>query len=97
MPWSGLMDLTTFYPGHRFVAAYLGCIPSACLPRYRAASPVDQVDRSDPPLLLVNGSTKIVPLAQAQGMARSLTAEHVPHELIVLPGSRHAGEYEQQA
>jgi acetyl esterase/lipase len=94
--WSGPMDLTTFYPGHRFVAAYLGCVPSACPSRYRAASPVGSVDRGDPPLLLVTGSAEIVPLGQAREMTSRLNAEHVPHELIVVPGNRHAGEYEHQ-
>ncbi|MDQ2914904.1 MAG: alpha/beta hydrolase [Chloroflexota bacterium] len=94
--WSGPMDLASFYAGHSFVSGYLGCMPSDCPRRYRDASPVTHVDRSDPPFLLANGSAEIVPLAQAQVMARHLGAAHVAHELIVVPGSRHAGEYATQ-
>lgn len=92
--WSGPMDLARFYRGHAFVSEYLGCVPAACPGRYRAASPVGHVDRRDPPLLLVNGSTELVPLAQAREMASRLTSAQVPHRLVVVPGSRHAGDYE---
>ncbi len=91
--WSGPMDLTRFYPAHPFVSEYVGCVPAACAARYRAASPVTHVDRGDPPVLLVNGSTEIVPLAQAKEMARRLASGDVPHRLLVVAGSRHAGEY----
>ncbi len=64
--------------------------------RYRDASPVSHVDRGDPPFLLANGSADIVPLVQAQRMARRLRAAHVAHELIVVAGSRHPGEYATQ-
>ncbi|MDQ2909582.1 MAG: alpha/beta hydrolase [Actinomycetota bacterium] len=94
--WSGPMDLASFYAGHSFVGDYLGCIPSDCPRRYLDASPVSHVDRSDPPFLLANGSAEIVPLVQAQRMARRLRGAHVAHELIVVPGSRHAGEYATQ-
>jgi len=90
------MDLTSFYPRHRFVGQYLGCLPASCPGRYRDASPVDHVDPSDPPLLLVNASRETVPLTQAKLMAVRLRAAHVAHQLIVVPGSRHAGDYAAQ-
>jgi acetyl esterase/lipase len=51
------------------------------------------VDRTEPPMLLVNSTGEIVPLAQAREMAARLTVAAVPHELLVLPGSRHAAQY----
>ncbi len=93
---SGPTDLASFYVGHSFVGGYLGCIPSDCPRRYRNASPVSHVDRGDPPFLLANGSADIVPLVQAQRMARRLRPAHVARELIVVAGSRHAGEYATQ-
>jgi len=97
--WSGPMDLALFDAElggpsqHPFVESYIGCTPTACPARYRAASPVTHVDRSDPPTLLANSTSEIVPLAQAREMAAQLTAAAVPHELLVLPGSRHAAQY----
>jgi acetyl esterase/lipase len=97
--WSGPMDLTLFdaelggASQHPFVEEYIGCAPTACPALYRAASPVTYVDRSDPPMLLVNSTGEIVPLAQARRMAARLTAAAVPHQLLVLPGNRHAAQY----
>lgn len=97
--WSGPMDLTLFDAElggpsqHPFVEEYIGCAPTVCPASYRAASPLTHVDRSDPPTLLVNSTGEVVPLAQAREMAARLTAAAVPHQLLVLAGSRHAGQY----
>lgn len=98
--WSGPMDLTSFYRalatrGSRpFVVDYLGCVPAACPARYRDASPADQVTATSPPTLLANGTNEIVPLQQAIKMAAVLAAKHVPHAVVIVPGSRHAADYE---
>jgi acetyl esterase/lipase len=98
--WSGPMDLGLFDRelapswGASFIERYVGCSQTVCPSRYAFASPVDHVDRSDPPLLLANGTAEIVPLAQAREMSSRLAAAHVPYELLVVPGSRHAAEYE---
>ena len=98
--WSGPMDLTSFYRalatrGSRpFVVDYLGCAPSACPARYRDASPVDQVKATSPPTLLANSTNEIVPPQQATEMAAALAAKHVPHAIVIIPGSRHAADYE---
>jgi acetyl esterase/lipase len=97
--WSGPMDLPLFDaelggPAHHpFVEEYLGCPPAACPTHYQAASPVDAVDRTDPPMLIANATNEIVPLTQAREMAARLAASGVPHQLLIVPGSRHAGEY----
>jgi len=95
--WSGPMDLTSFYPGHPFVSQYVGCVPSACRGRYRAASPVSYVDAGDPPTLLANSTAETVPLGQARQMIRRLTAARVEHQLLLITGRRHAGEYATEA
>ena len=98
--WSGPMDLTSFYRslatrGSRpFVVDYLGCVPAACPARYRDASPADQVTATSPPTLLANGTNEIVPLQQARAMAAALAVKHVLHSLVIVPGSRHAADYE---
>ena len=97
--WSGPMDLTRFDaelggPARRpFVEQYLGCAPTSCPARYAASSPFNLVDATDPPMLVVNASREIVPLEQATLMARRLSAFHVPHQLLVVPGTRHAAQY----
>jgi acetyl esterase/lipase len=101
--WSGPMDLTLFdrqlrrSSSHPFVEDYIGCEPATCPSRYARASPVSFVDSSDPPVLIVNGSEEIVPLAQAQELARRLGHVHVAHTLIVVKGRLHAAQYSAQA
>jgi acetyl esterase/lipase len=101
--WSGPMDLALFDrelrsgSSHPFVEEYIGCEPSTCTARYRDASPVSFVDSSDPPMLIVNGSEEIVPLAQAQELARRLARARVAHTLIVVKGRLHAAQYSAQA
>ena len=98
--WSGPMELASFYTAlatsssRPFVADYLGCVPATCPGRYQDASPLNHITASSPPTLLANGTREIVPLQQARDMAAALKAKHVPHSLIILPGSRHAAEYE---
>jgi acetyl esterase/lipase len=95
--WSGPMDLR-IPPGAtatkiRSVIHYLGCLPTACPARYAQASPITAVDKTDAPLLIVNGTQEIVPLPQAQSMANRLKKAHVPYKLIVVQGHRHARGY----
>ena len=93
--WSSPMDLLRFASaGRPQVAEYLGCSAASCPGRYRAASPTSWVDPSDPPTLIANGTSEIVPLVQAQALARRLHAAGVSSRLLVIPGARHAAEYE---
>ena len=101
--WSGPMDLPRFDaelggPTRRpFVESYLGCPPTSCPGRYKAASPVTHIDSTDPPTLIANSTHEIVPLAQAEEMARRLADAHVPHQLLIIQGSRHAADYQAEA
>ncbi len=81
------MDLGRFYPNHRFVAEYLGCTPSSCPARYRAASPVNHVDRTDPPTLLVTGTAENVPLAQPYEMGQQARRRASPVSAPRDPGT----------
>lgn len=95
--WSGPMNLARFYPAHPFVAEYLGCLVSACPDRYRAASPVNRVDHGDPPMLLANSTAETVPIGQAREMISRLAVVRVAHQLLMIPGGRHAGQYSAEA
>lgn len=96
--WSGPMDLAAMAEGALGGAAavrrYVGCLPSECSDRYQAASPISSIDRSDAPIFLANSQYELVPLAQAQEMSSLLAGAHVPHQLVVVPGGRHARAYE---
>lgn len=53
-------------------------------------SPVTYVDRGDPPVLIVHGSSDIlVPIEQARILARALAKNGIPHRLEVVPGAGH--------
>jgi dipeptidyl aminopeptidase/acylaminoacyl peptidase len=54
---------------------------------YRAASPIDQISASDPPMLLVQGlEDPLIPVSQATTMATALAAAGVRHRLILVTG-----------
>jgi hypothetical protein len=78
------------------VRDFLACAPGdpGCLATEAAGSPITYVDKSDAPMLLANSEAELVPVDQATRMAGALTAARVQHQLIVLPGIRHAGAYQ---
>lgn len=76
-----------------WVPGYLGCMPSACPDTYRAASPVEVVGRGTPPTYIVNSTDEIVPMSQAEELAKSLERAGVHHELRAVDGDRHAYDY----
>lgn len=56
--YSGVMDLSYRSRSSATPAYYLGCTPRECPGRYAYASPMHHVDRSDPPLLVVNSRSE---------------------------------------
>jgi acetyl esterase/lipase len=102
--WSGPMDFTAFAnvdpaslpPAQRdswergAIPMFLGCLPAQCPDTAAEASPVTHVDKTDAPMLLVNSTDEMVPASQAQAMDAALRAAGVKHELILVPGARHA-------
>ena len=107
--WSGIYDFTTLVaPGTRpirpaacgsacplsvFARNYIGRDRSADPQRYRVASPVAHVDRSDPPELLVGSTAELAPVGQQAAMAIALRRRGVPVEVVVFPGKRHSMQY----
>lgn len=71
--------------------AYLGCTSIASCDG-AAASPVSNLDPTDPPLLLVTSKHDLVPVEQAEAMAAALDEQGVEHELIVLLGNGHGAQ-----
>ncbi len=74
----------------RRVLDYLGCTQIADCPAGAAASPITQVDPSDPPFMLVQSENESLPVEQTQVMADALTAAGVAPEVLIVPGSAHA-------
>lgn len=71
--------------------AYLGCSdPTAAnCPQAASASALLNVDPSDPPMFLVNGSAELVPVEQAEAMRDTLEKAGVPVELTIGAGAGH--------
>ncbi len=85
---SRLVELT-----HKFESRYLdqlvGPYPDAA-ERYDARSPVHHADEIDAPVLLLQGEDdQVVPLSQAEEMSQALTANTVPHDLLVFDDEQH--------
>ena len=77
--------------------AYTGCPLTSCGGTWDAASPVRHVDADDPPALLFASTREFVPPSQAREMSDALAAAGVPHDLVTLPGTRHAQAYRDDA
>jgi len=90
----GPTDLVTWYrdsPSSRTALLFgLGGTPEQKPDSYRAASPVNFVERIKTPLLIVHGDADAdVPVSQALEMAEALKRAQRDYELIVVPGGDH--------
>ncbi|MBC7443307.1 MAG: alpha/beta hydrolase [Ramlibacter sp.] len=74
----------------KLVRHYLGCATLTDCPQAAAASPTLQLDRSDPPVFIVNSEQEFVPLGQATRFAAGLDRLGIPHELVTVAGSAHS-------
>jgi BD-FAE protein len=93
--FSGPMDLrplvNTDDPELReAVRDFLGCASGPC-PDASEASPITHVDPTDPPMALINGNDEIIPVDQAQGMARALQDAGVQSKVWIVQGGHGAG------
>ena len=102
--WSGPTDLTTFAAQSKdplwartLLRRYIGCAPSACAGRYRAASPVGRIDPTDAPIFVANSTDELVPLGQARALDARLRSAGVRDKLMVVPGKRHGAAYAAEA
>ncbi|MEO7374247.1 MAG: alpha/beta hydrolase [Terrimesophilobacter sp.] len=70
--------------------SYLGCADYSHCPAAKAASPVYQVDASDPPFFIAHSTNEFIPLAQATQFVAALRAKGVPTTFVTKPGTEHA-------
>jgi len=57
---------------------------------YKAFSPINYVDKNDPPLLILHGTAdKIVPVKQAEMLADAMKKVGARHELLIIEGAPH--------
>jgi acetyl esterase len=96
--WSGPMDFVSLAPAATAapdgsIPTFLGCTPDACPDTYAEASPITHVDKTDPPMLLVNSTMELVPQSQADAMKAALDAAGVANQAIILPGQAHSRAY----
>ena len=93
---SGPMDLTTDALAYvsplqiRVALVFLGCDDIEDCPQTVGASPVRQVDPTDPPFLLMHAEDDpVVPVEMSEVMAEALDEAGVGAQLIVVPGRDH--------
>ncbi|WP_166790411.1 alpha/beta hydrolase [Cryobacterium tagatosivorans] len=74
----------------RIVQSYLGCASLADCPQARAASPLSELDRSDPPVFIGAAAEEFIPLAQSIDYVSRLDRLGIPNELVTVPGTLHS-------
>lgn len=70
--------------------SYLGCATFHGCAAATAASPVYQVDASDPPVLVAQTEDEFIPVGQSREFADALSAAGVEHVLDMAPGAAHS-------
>jgi len=79
---------------HDILHAYLGGSPVQVPANYDAASPIQFVEVSTPPTLLIHGGRdELVSVRQSERLAERLAQARVPHFLLRLPWATHAGDF----
>ena len=74
-------------------ALLIGAAPLSRPDLAKAASPVNYVDKNDPPFLIIHGEKdELVSNRQSLLLSSWLTVEGVPNELIIVKGAPHFGE-----
>ncbi|RKZ99823.1 MAG: S9 family peptidase, partial [Gammaproteobacteria bacterium] len=90
----GVADLTCLVKeSHKFEVRYLDSMIGpwpASEALYQARSPINQADKFNCPVLLLQGDEDaVVPPAQSTAMADALNKKQIPHALIMLKGEQH--------
>ena len=81
------VEQTLFYP---FELRYLGCTTWSDCPQAKLASPVFQVNRSDPPFFVAQSTNERIPLSQADEFVAALRAAGVKTTYVTRPGNLHS-------
>jgi acetyl esterase/lipase len=69
---------------------YLGCDSYDDCAIAEAASPLGEIDPSDPPFFIAHSTEEFIPFEQAETLASRLEAADVPVEVVEVAGSGHA-------
>lgn len=72
------------------IAQYLGCKSLAACDAARQASPLYQVDDTDPPFFIANSTSELIPIAQSDDLMKRLRANDVDVTFIRVEGSLHS-------
>jgi acetyl esterase len=75
---------------HRIVLTYLGCETREDCALAEAASPISELDASDPPVFIGAATEEFIPLAQSTTYAARLNELDIPHQLVTVPGMLHS-------
>ncbi len=84
--WSGPFDLKAF--GTHVLGNYLGSSASTLLAE--SASPYYQVDPTDAPIFIANGTNEAIPVTQAKEMNTAYAKAGIPHQLLISPQQAHS-------
>jgi len=91
----GPTDLSTDFVQTNQVAAklvsnFVGAAYLRAPEKYKSASPINYVDKDDPPILILHGTAdQIVPVGQSDALAKKLTEVGVPYVYDRLPNWSH--------
>jgi len=86
--WSDLTDASVNY--QYYMELFLGSKYADAPKLYEEASPITHVDNGDPPTLLLHGTIDtIVPIAQAEKLAKKLETNDVPYVYAPFKGGYH--------
>jgi acetyl esterase len=72
------------------VLSYLGCRSYANCPQALTASPIDNVDSTDPPFFIAHSTDELIPLSQSVDFVANLRAAHVPVTFETERGDLHS-------
>ncbi|MCU1407908.1 MAG: alpha/beta hydrolase [Glaciihabitans sp.] len=69
---------------------YLGCTSLAECPQARDASPLYDVDATDPPFFIGHSTAELIPLQQSEAFAKLLRKDGISAELVTVEGPLHS-------
>ena len=69
---------------------YLGCPAFDACPQAKEASPLYQVDASDPPFFIGNSLNERIPVQQSEAMVQALRAHGIDTTFVTVKGSAHS-------
>ncbi|WP_166879940.1 alpha/beta hydrolase [Salinibacterium sp. ZJ450] len=85
------IELGGLEPGfQRIQLDYLGCASYDECPNAESASPLYQIDSSDPPFFIAHSSDELIPIEQAEAFVDALDAASVDVTYVPVTGTDHA-------